>query len=193
MANTLAPFGFAEAYVLGGPPTYQQSRRRIASGYGTAIFKGDPVVQISSGYIQQAAAGTTQIAGIFLGCEYTSTAQKRQVWSPYWPGSDATGDVIAYVSDGPLTVFRAQANAQLLFTAVGNNINFSLATAGSTNTGLSGATLDVSTVLTTSTLPFRVVELIYDPPGANGADTTTAYNWAYVTFNWQDYKSTTGI
>jgi flagellar hook-associated protein 1 FlgK len=79
-----------------------------------------------------------------------------------------------------------------LFTAVGNNINFALGT-GSTATGNSGATLDVSTVLTTSTLPFKVVSLIYDPPGANGADTTTAYNWAYVTFNWQDYKSTTGI
>lgn len=193
MANTLAPFGFTEAYVLGGPPTYQQSRRRIAPANTTAIFKGDPLVQLSTGYITQATAGTTQIAGIFLGCEYTSVAQKRQVWSPYWPGSDATGDVLAYVSDGPNTVFRAQANAQLLFTAVGNNINFSLATAGSTTTGLSGATLDVSTVLTTSTLPFRVVELIYDPPGANGADTTTAFNWAYVTFNWQDYKSTTGI
>jgi hypothetical protein len=192
MANTLAPFGFAEAYVLGGPPTWQQSRRRIASGYGTAIYKGDPVVQISTGYIQQASPGTTQIAGIFLGCEYTSVSQKRLVESPYWPGSDATGDVIAFVSDGPNTVFRAQANAQLLFTAVGNNINFAIGT-GSTSTGLSGATLDVSTVLTTSTLPFRVVELIYDPPGANGADTTTAYNWAYVVFNWQDYKSTTGI
>lgn len=192
MANTLAPFGFSEAYSLQGAPTYQQSKKRIASGNGTAIFRGDPVVQLSTGYIAQAAAGTTQIAGIFMGCKYNSTTQKKPIWSNYWPGSDATGDVEAYVIDAPNAVFVAQANAQLLFTAVGNNINFAIGT-GSTSTQLSGATLDVSTVLTTSTLPFKVVSLVYDPPGSNGADTTSAYNWAYVTFNWQDYKSTTGI
>ena len=192
MANILAPFGFAEAYKLSGAPTYQMSRKRIASSNGSAIYKGDPVVQLSTGYITVASPGTTQIAGIFMGCEYQSISQKKPIWSPYWPGSDANGDVICTIIDDPSTVFRVQANAQLLFTAVGNNANFAIGT-GSATTGLSGATLDVSTVNTTSTLPFKVVELVYDPPGSNGADTTTAYNLAYVVFNWQDYKSTTGI
>lgn len=192
MANTLAPFGFAEAYALAGAPTYQMSQRRVSSSNGTAIYKGDPVVQLNTGYIAQATAGTTQIAGIFFGCEYNSISQKKPVWSPYWPGSDASGDVLCSVLDLPNTTFRVQGNANIPFSAVGNNANFAIGT-GSALTGNSGATLDVSTILTTSTLPFRIIGLVYDPPGSNGTDTASAYNWAYVTFNWQDYKSTTGI
>lgn len=192
MANTLAPFGFSESSNLNGAPTYQMSQRRVASTNATAIYKGDPVTQLNTGYIAQSAAGTTQISGVFTGCEYQSVSQKKPVWSPYWPGSDASGDVLCSVIDQPNAVFRVQGNAQIPFSAVGNNANFALGT-GNASTGMSGATLDVSTIATTSTLPFKIVGLVSDPPGSNGADTTTAYNWAYVTFNWQDYKSTTGI
>jgi hypothetical protein len=201
MANVLAPFGFSESHKLTGAPNYQFSRKRISSANTTQIFKGDPVTQLSTGYITQSAAGTTQIDGIFFGCEYQSISQKKPIWSAYWPGTDANGDVIAYVIDDPATVFRVQANALLAFTAVGNNANFALSTVGGNGTagngntlsGQSTAVLDVSTVNTTSTLPFRIVELIYDPPGSNGTDTTSAYNWAYVAFNFQSFKSTTGI
>lgn len=196
MANTLAPFGFMEAYRLSGAPTFQQSRRRIAAGNATVIYKNDPVVQLASGYITQATAGTTQIAGIFVGCEYVSVSQKKLIVSPYWPGTDANGDVTAYIIDDPMAVFRVQTNGSgalpATLTALGNNANFAIGT-GSTNTGNSGAMIDISTIATTSTLPFRFVDLVLDPPGSNGADITTAFNWVYVAFNWQDYKSTTGI
>ena len=89
-------------------------------------------------------------------------------------------------------MFLAQGNAQITLAAVGNNVNFALG-AGNTTTGSSGASIDVSTLATTTTLPFRVIGLYTDPPGSNGSDTTSAFNWAYVTFNNADLKSLTGI
>jgi hypothetical protein len=77
---------------------------------------------------------------------------------------------------------------------IGMNGQFAIGT-GNQATGMSGATLDVVTnpPAATPTFPFRIIDLITDPPGANGTDTTTAFNWAYVTFNNQDFKSLTGI
>ena len=103
MANTLAPFGFRQYFGgAGGAPTFNQTTRRIASSNSTAIYFGDPVMPVVStanGYITQAAAGSTMLAGIFVGCRYLSVSLKRTVWSNYWPGSDANGDVDAYVID----------------------------------------------------------------------------------------------
>jgi hypothetical protein len=198
MPNPNAPFGFADSHRLGAAVNYQMSRRWILATNPTPIFTGDPIVQLSSGYVAQAAPGTTQIAGIFCGCEYMSISQKKWIAVPWWPGNDAvlsgTGfDVHAKVIDDPLTVFRVQGNGQILLAHVGMNAQFALG-AGNTVTGKSGATLDVAGVglgppSTLATWPWRIVDLIRDPPGAPGTDSTSPFNWAYVTFNNQDYKA----
>ena len=95
MANTNAPFGFRQYRGLGSAPTYEQSVRLVKSDNTTAIYFGDPVSNLNTGYIARATAGTAQIAGIFAGCKYLSTSQKRIVWSNYWPGADASADVEA--------------------------------------------------------------------------------------------------
>jgi hypothetical protein len=194
MANTNAPFGFQEYYGgAGGAPTFAQSTRRVASTDSTAIFFGDPVMPVVStanGYITQASPGTTVVAGIFVGCKYLSTSQKRTVWSRYWPGSDATGDVEAYVIDDPNARFVVMGNSTTFnitgtlstYTSspVGQYAQFAIGT-GNTASGQSGAYLN--TLGTTVTYPFIVVDLITSPPGSNGADPTTAYNWVVVGFN----------
>lgn len=206
MANVLAPQGFQEISVISGSgPNYAQNyNRRIAQGNTTAVFRGDPVVQLSSGYITQATAGTTQIAGIFMGCEYVSVSQGRTVRSNFWPGtSDAAGDIAAFIIDWQDAVFRVQANGgPVTISSVGLNANFAIGT-GNTLTGFSGATLNVSTIAATTTLPFRVLNYAGNTgyvvgdgaPGivGNGSDGTTAYNFAYVRFNNQDSNSLTGI
>ena len=116
MANTNAPFGFSQYYGgAGGAPTFAQSALRIASSNTTPIYTGDPVMPVTSpstnGYITQASPGTTVISGIFVGCQYLSTSQKRVVWSNYWPGSDATNDVIAYVINDPAARFVVMGNS----------------------------------------------------------------------------------
>lgn len=182
MPNTNAPFGFRQYSGTGSAPTYEQNVRKIASNNTTAIFFGDAVIPLATGYITQATASTVQLAGIFAGCKYLSTSQKRTVWSNYWPGSDATGDVEAYVIDDPNAKFIVQGGgAAVGFDAIGANIQINVSTAGNTATGISGMFVD--SVNTTATLPFKVVGLVQDPPGANGTDVTSAYNQIIVQFN----------
>ena len=185
MANTNSPFGFRQYFGgSGGAPTFAQSTRLIASGNATAIYAGDPVMPVigaATGYITQGSPGTTTLAGIFVGCKYLSTSQKRVVWNSYWPGSDATGDVEAYVVDDPNAQFVVQGNSTtfnitgslttVTSSVVGQYAQFAIGT-GNTSTGQSGAYLN--SVGTTVTFPFIVRGLIVAPPGANGADPTTA-------------------
>ena len=150
----------------------------------------------ANGYITQAAAGTTVLAGIFVGCEYLSVAQKRRVWSNYWPGADANGDVLAYVVDDPNARFVVQGNSTTFnisgtltnYTSspVGQYAQFAIGT-GNTANGLSGAYLN--TLGTVITYPFIVVDLTTFPPGAPGADPTTANNWVVVGFNNEVFRT----
>lgn len=193
MANTLAPFGFRQYFGgAGGAPTFAQTARRIASSNTTPVFFGDPVMPVigtANGYITQAAAGSTTLAGVFVGCKYLSVAQKRTVWSNYWPGSDANGDVDAYVIDDPNARFLVQSSwASPLATSlstygttpIGQYCQFTIGT-GSTANGISGAY--VSSLGTTVTFPFIVVDLQTFPPGQNGTDPTTQYYNVVVGFN----------
>ena len=181
MANTNAPFGFRQYRGLGSAPTYEQSVRLVKSDNTTAIYFGDPVSNLNTGYITRATAGTAQISGIFAGCKYLSTSQKRTVWSNYWPGSDAAADVEAYIIDDPNAQFLVQAGGTAIGLAdMGLNIQFNLGT-GNSATGISGAYVESPTV--TATLPFRIIGFDVDPPGSNGTDITSAYNYVIVAFN----------
>lgn len=181
MANTNAPFGFKEYRGMGSDPTYEQSVRLIKSDNTTAVYFGDPVSNLNTGYITRATAGTAQISGIFAGCKYLSTSQKRTVWSNYWPGSDAAADVEAYIIDAPNAQFIVQAGGTAIGLAdMGLNIQFNLGT-GNASTGISGAYVESPAV--TATLPFRIIGFIESPPGANGTDITSAYNQIIVGFN----------
>lgn len=181
MPNTNAPFGFKQIKGTGSAPTYEQSVRKIASNNTTKIYFGDAVIPLSTGYIAQATASTVRMEGIFVGCKYLSTSQKRTVWSNYWPGADATGDVEAYIVDDPNAQFIVQAGGTNVgFANIGEYIQINVGS-GNTATGISG--MYVESPNTTVTLPFRVVGLVDSPPGANGTDITAAYNQVIVAFN----------
>lgn len=192
MSNNFSPFGFRPVNTSNGPINWRISTRRIAST-ASAIYKGDAVVPDTgptNGYIERATAGATPLAGIFWGCQYLSTSQKRVIWNQYWPGSDATGDVIAYVIDDPNARFLVQTSGSAFqitgttstFTSspVGQLAQLNVGT-GSAITQQSGMYLD--TLGTTATFPFVVVDMVLDPPGSNGADPTSNYNYVIVGFN----------
>jgi hypothetical protein len=202
MANTNAPFGFRRYFGgSGGAPTFNQNYRLIAAGNTTPIYCGDPIMPVvgsANGYVTQAAPGSTMLAGIFIGCKYVSVSQKRTVWSNYWPGSDANGDVIAYVEDDPNAQFVVQGNgttfniggtlSSVTSSPVGQYAQFAIGS-GNTATGISGAYLN--SLGTTVTFPFIVRELITNPPGGPGTDPTSAYNWVVVGFN-NEWMRTSG-
>ena len=148
------------------------------------------------------------VAGVFAGCKYLSVAQKRTVWSNYWPGSDAGTDVEAYVITDPNARFAVQsANSATTATAmgqaqVGQNISFSWQdnvatgeTNGRTSTGLSTMFADQSTSsqaggTANSFLPFRIIAIANFLPGQsspfgtlNGFDNAAGYNEIIVGFN----------
>lgn len=190
MANTNAPFGFRNVGTLTGTPNFRMSERKIASTNGTAIYFGDAVVPVTStatGYIKQATASTVAMAGIFYGCYYYSTSQRKLIFNNYWPGSDATGDVTAMVQDDPVGLFQVQsASAGLPFAKVGQNVQLNVGT-GSTVTGQSG--MYVESPATTATLPFIIVDVVSSPPGQSGTDSTTGYNIVTVAFNNEIFKA----
>lgn len=197
MANTFAPFGFSQYKGTGSAPTYEQTPRTIALTAG-AIYSGDPVTSQSDGTIAQSVAGTTQIAGIFVGCDYISATLLRRVWSPYWPGSGSalSGTTVnAYIINDPNAQFLVQsgnAGTAVLAIDVGANINFAIGT-GSALSGLSGAYANQATINpATTTLPFRIVGLHQNPPGSNGTDITSNGNFIVVAFNNVDTRVLTG-
>jgi hypothetical protein len=195
MANTQATFGFQLVGSWEGvSPTYGQATRYILSSNNTPIYNGDPVIiSGGNGVIQQATAGTSVIDGIFIGCKYLSTSQGRTIWNSYWPGTDASANAEAYVITDPNALFKVAAlAAPFTLSMVGRNVQFNLGT-GNTTTGISGATVDSTTVATTATLPFRVYKLWqdYGASGSNGTDPTTNYNWVVVGFNNTGFKALT--
>lgn len=202
MSNTFAPFGFAVCGKMdGAAPSLNQTAYRIAYDNTHHLYTGDVCVMLSTGYIDTLAPGTTPPLGIFNGCEYISSSQGRLVFSPTFPGGDqiTNGIVTAFVIDDPNAQFFVQtgwaagspiAASQAM---IGMNGQYANGT-GSTLTGQSGAYLDLNaTPAVTSTFPFRILDLVRDPPGANGTDTTAAYNWVKVMWNNEFYRQLTGI
>lgn len=197
MPNTQGPNGFQYFGRLeGGSPTAGLSTRLVSSADTVSIGFGQPVTSLGTGFVAASdPATTTQIDGIFYGCEYLSTAIGRTVWSPNWPGSGAGGDVKAYICTDPQATFVVQSNnTAITFADIGANINFVVGT-NNTTTGFSGASVNQSTIATTATLPFRIVGLLSEsvPPSMDGADNTSAYNRIIVTANNWDRRSLTGI
>jgi len=185
MANTYAPFGLRQYSGTGSAPTYEQVAMAIKSDYTTPVFYGDAVLQDANGYITRAGdSPTTQLAGVFYGCQYLSVAQKRTVWSNYWPGSDNNGDVIAYVVNDPNAKFVIQAASGLNVTqaAVGASILTAGGSGGNTANGISGMYAASVSAPSAPTDPFRVVGLVTAPPGANGTDTSANANYIIVSF-----------
>lgn len=197
MANTNAPFGFRQYSGTGSTPTYEQVTMLIKSDYTTPIYFGDPVYPLNTGYIAGSSVtpGTVQIAGIFVGCTYLSTSQKRTVWSNYWPGSDNNGDVTAYVVTDPNANFLVQVGGSsstgLAQADIGANVQFAYGT-GNSASGISGAYVVYNSAAVTDTLPFRVKALVTAPPGANGTE-SGAYNYVVVGFNNVSTKQLTSV
>lgn len=194
MANTQAYNGFNQYKGNGSAPTYEQVPATIISSSTASIYFGDPVEPNTAGYIVQ-GTGSASIAGVFVGCQYLSVSQKRTVWSNYWPGSDNSGNVIAYIINDPNAQFVVSGDTSTSLwvqAAIGANCGYAIGT-GNTANGISGAYLDSTTIAAgTTTLPFRVIGYVIDPPGAPGTD-TGAYRKIIVAFNSVSTKTLVGI
>lgn len=221
MANVQQPFGFRQASGTGSNPTYEQIAEAITSSTA-AIFFGDPVAHIADGSI---AGNTTSalpccttaipLAGIFIGCQYLSVANKKTTWANYWPASDANSaaPITGYVINDPDARFLCQAGGSTgggftqAMTGLLCQFNYNLAgqvSQNATSTGQSAAYVDlaatstgsVTGVSTGSLFPFRFVSLVTPPQNFgtySGTPPTSAllgaYNNGIVRFNTSEQNS----
>lgn len=187
MANNNAPFGCNIIGNGGGAgPNFELREFKVVSSDTNAIGNGDPVKMLDTGYVARWTAGTaaSQFMGILKSCKYYSVSQAKVISMPYWPGSDASGDVTVYCAPVQLAMpvqFLIQSSGSAIVRAdVGLNGDFSM---GTVTNGKSQATINQATLATTSTFPMRIVDIYSAPSGAPGADAASSYNWVVCTAN----------
>lgn len=171
MANTNTPTGLSPVrYVSGAPYNGAYRIYSVAAGYGTAIYVGDPVVDIGTtqlsdihGYTKdvQLAATTDVITGVVIGVvpETRDSLTYR------------AASTLRYlmVADDPNLLFEAQeaTGGGVAADDLGLNISFNAGTP-STVTGRSGLTLKTDTEADTNTLALKLVEIVNRPDNAAG-------------------------
>lgn len=156
MANATYAFGF-----LPITPNAREQSYTIASGYSTAINKGDPVAGSGTGNgalpgIVIGVAGSA-ITGIFLGCYYTDSNGQPQ-FSLSWPASTTATNIKALVIDDPFCQFAVECDGALAITDYWNKAGF---VSGAGVLGVSGYQLQSSSIGTGTDLQIR---RLYDTP-----------------------------
>jgi len=196
MANTNAPFGFRHlGFSEGGAvANYGQTWKKVAYNYGTALYRGDVMVDLGSGYVGRYTAGVTgsNVVGIVDGFEYLSSALGRRTPSTYLPVGDTAYDVdviLTPIAGVPPQLFMVQATSTYFTIAdIGQTIEPAVGGTGSIVGGYGKSAMTITQGTnedTTNTRPFRVVGLYssYAPSGVNGTDDTSNYNIVVVASN----------
>ncbi len=172
MANQDSAFGMRLVGRVGGPATNVQNRYRIAANYGTSIFQGDMVAQVTGGGVEvHADGGTVPIVGVFNGCRYTDPTTGKETFSNFYPASTNASDIEAFIIDDPMAIFEIQADDTFPVADLFGNFDIVYTSSGSTTTGISGAELDVTTGATTANLPLKAIDISRDP---NNSDVSSA-------------------
>jgi hypothetical protein len=198
MANTNSPFGFRPIRRLDGAAASGAfTQVKIAAADANALNRGDVVQQLATGFVTRSVAGlaTGMNRGVFSGCHYLSAALGYPIWTNYWPGGGAVGNVDAFIIDDPLIVYEARcggAGGPITFANTGMNCDFLVA---ASTTGFSAWAIDPASIAATATLPFRIVALGNNAQFVgDGYDSASAYNIVEVAWNSQFFKGgTAGI
>lgn len=159
MTATSAPQGLVPVYHRnGGVIRAIPLVNGIASGYGTSIFTGDPIVMATDGTMTISGATNASIVdGVFAGVQYTTAAGNR-VNNPYWPASTVATNIIAFFTSDPNIEYEIQANGSLLQTSIGDGAPIVLGT-GNTRSGQSTSALSTTLVGAAAQCQFKIVDL----------------------------------
>jgi len=207
MSNPGTAFGFEWIGPSKGGPAVNgiQRKMKLYASNNTPIYFGDVVRKLTTGYVGVSAQGVTggNTAGIFVGCEYLSTARGNVIESSYWPSGDHAYDGWAYIipiADAVPQLFKVMSGnyssqpftSSLFGQTVDLNAGSGSVTGGYGRSGMyaDGAYLG-GTGGASSTYPFKVVDLYssYVPSGIPGTDDSSANNIVIVESN--PFASTT--
>jgi hypothetical protein len=156
MSNVNTAFGLRPIGISGSAPNSTGvTEYRIAANNANAIYQGQPVIALNTGFIARISNATGNALaplGVFMGCQYVDAASRKPVWSNYWPGVAPLANTVvrAYVADNPNQLFLVASSATLTDAATAQAAVFRRADlasgqSGSSATGLSSAVLDVTT------------------------------------------------
>lgn len=167
----------------------------VASNYGTAIYPGEPVVAVTTGYVQRTPAGsaagaaTDGVTGVVVEViQYRDPAGFLRRNAKYLPASTtytAHGDrsilLVCLATEDMLfrvNVDDAWATRATQIASRFANVDHEYGTAD-TGLGITGVGLNASTLNTTATLQWRVLEIL----DYGYADPLSANNQALVKVN----------
>lgn len=170
MANRDNPSGLKVARHARSGLT-RPNRYFIASALASNIFRGDPVIPVNTNKRINVAAAGNRLIGVFQGVTFENV-QGEVKFEKYWPTGQTlkTGTVAeALVWDDPETLFEIQSAGALAQTDIGNFADVTMATAGNTSTGISGAELD-QTTLGTSDGQLRLEQFVDRPDNEVGTN-----------------------
>jgi len=172
MANSNSPEGLKPVrYASGAPYNGAAHKMYVPASDATALFVGDPVIDVEGGDADgvpsctRATAGTSnRISGVVVGVINTPSLTK-----PYRAASTAQ---YVLVARDPQLLFEIQedsSGATLAASNIGQNINL-VAGSGNTTTGRSGFQIASSTAATTSTLQMRIEAAVVRQDNAIGTN-----------------------
>lgn len=192
MANIDSAFGFRPIKRLDGAAWTGNHNTRKMLTNATALNRGDVVQALASGYVQAITGAVADHSGlgVFVGCHYLAASLGYPIWSNYWPGAGAVGEVDAFIIDDPNVVFEVQAAAgPILLADVGMTANPTIV---ASTTGFSKWTLAAPAA--SATALFRVIALGDPAPNVgNGYDHTSANNIVQVAWNDHIYRQMVGV
>lgn len=180
MANVAHP-GFAP--VMKGNQTVELTRKRVLTNNTTAIFKGDAVVNATTGDVAVTTATTTSAYSVqWGGASYLNSGGDR-IERKYLPAATTytsttvdpyNASYVYIVDDMVSTKFRASIPGATVLDRAGENYKMVLG-AGSTSSGLSGHSLDSATPATTATFPWRMMEHVIGDPKCDPDGSTNVH------------------
>ena len=137
-------FGLIAAGTLGSTPaTSGQGKYKIDAGYATTIFNGGAVAS-AAGYIVEGQGTDTPILGVLNGIFYNAATTLKPTFANHYvqvtPANSE--DIDAFVFDNPQQQYVVATDAAVAQAGYLETYDMN-ASAGSTTTGKSSATLDI--------------------------------------------------
>ena len=187
MANSNTQgFGLIAAGTLGSTPaTSGQGKYKIDANYATTIY-GGAVVASLAGYIIEGQGTDVPMLGVLNGIFYNAATTLKPTWSNHYvqvtPANSE--DIDAFCFDNPQQQYVVSTDKLLAQAGYLETYDMN-ASAGSTITGKSSATLDIDDT-SADAAQWRLLRLAEDP---SNQDMTAAYTSVVVVPNLIELQS----
>jgi hypothetical protein len=187
MANSNTQgFGLIAAGTLGSTPSTQgQGKYKIDANYATTIYSGGAVASLA-GYIIEGQTADAPVLGVLNGIFYNAATTLKPTWSNHYvqvtPANSE--DITAFVYDNPQQLYVVSTDKLLAQAGYLETYDMN-ASAGSTTTGKSSATLDIGDT-SADAASWRLIRSAEDP---SNQDITVAYASVVVVPNLIELQS----